>query len=259
VCGFLRLALTALLGALLGCSRQGQTGLDAGRASLSGVEGGREPLPEASGAASGSVEGRVLWLGPKVALPPLVTSPSVQSVCGPSVTDNAFRTDAQGGVAEVVVWVDAPPAPSASPVHEVVLDQKSCLYRPPVLAARAGSTLRLRNSDPLTHTVHARSGGQTAFNVAMPLQGMELTRRLPGEPGVVDVSCDVHPWMRAVVRTFNHPHFTTTDAEGRFRLPGLEPGEVTLHAWHPTLGEASQRVRVAAGATRSDFNFGGKP
>jgi plastocyanin len=175
--------------------------------------------------------------------------------------DNAFQVDAQGGVADVVVWVDAPavPLPLGGPVQEVVLDQRRCLYRPAVLAARAGDTLRLRNSDPLTHTVHALRQGQTLFDVAMPLEHSELTRPLPEEPGVLDIRCDVHPWMRATVRTFPHPHFTTTDAGGRYRLPGLVPGEATVHAWHPRLGEASRRVRLSAAATPTDFDFGGKP
>ena len=47
---------------------------------------------------------------------------------------------------------------------------------------------------------------------------MTLKKPLPPTPGTVQVKCDVHPWMRAVVRTFNHPYFTTTDAQGHFRL-----------------------------------------
>ena len=39
--------------------------------------------------------------------------------------------------------VSAPPA---------LLDQKKCSYEPPALAARAGTTLEVRNSDPVMHT-----------------------------------------------------------------------------------------------------------
>jgi plastocyanin len=257
---FLRLALPALLGASLGCVRQSPAGADAGQASPKGAGAQLEHPFSASDASVASVEGRVLWLGPRPASSALATNPSVQSVCGPSVTDNAFQLDAQGGVVDAVVWVDAPavPLPLDEPTQEVVLDQRRCLYLPAVLAARAGGTLRLRNSDPLTHTVHALWQAQTLFDVAMPLQHAELTRTLPAEPGVLDVRCDVHPWMHATVRTFSHPHFTSTDAGGRFRLPGLLPGEATVHAWHPRLGEASKRVRLSAGATRTDFDFGGK-
>jgi hypothetical protein len=154
--------------------------------------------------------------------------------------------------------VDAPPevGPSANPV---LLDQRGCLYWPAVFAARTGASLRIRNSDPLTHTVHARSDGVTVFDVAMPLEHMELSRQLPGQPGLLELRCDVHPWMQAVVRTFDHSHFTTTGLDGRFHLAGLAPGDYALHAWHPRLGEASRRLHLADAVVVSDFEFGGKP
>jgi hypothetical protein len=95
--------------------------------------------------------------------------------------------------------------------------------------------------------------------VAMPLQNAELSRPLPPAPTVLDLRCDVHPWMGAVVRTFDHPHFTTTGPGGRFRLPGLVAGAADVHAWHPRLGEASRHLQLGEGATRVDFDFGGRP
>lgn len=180
-------------------------------------------------------------------------------VCGPEVEDNAFRLEASGGVAEVVVWADAAAEPPSVSAPDAVLDQRGCLYVPAVLAARAGGALRLRNSDPLTHTVHAVNQGRSLFNVAMPLEHMELVQKLPAEAAVVEVRCDVHPWMRASVRTFEHSHFTTTTTDGHFQLAGLWPGDVELHAWHPKLGEASQKVQLYEGVAHTDFEFGGRP
>jgi hypothetical protein len=120
---------------------------------------------------------------------------------------------------------------------------------PAVAAARAGSSLEVRNDDPLVHNVRAMDGGKAVFNVAMPLEGMTLKRPLPEAPGLVEVRCDLHPWMRTVVRTFGHPYFTTTDAEGHFRLEVPE-GTHTLVLWHPRLPEATlQAVTVKAGET----------
>ncbi|MGO9765542.1 MAG: hypothetical protein ACLPM8_07820 [Myxococcaceae bacterium] len=258
---FRQLALSALLGTLLACARPTLTAVDGGPGAPEAAERRVPASATAPLAASGSLQGRVLWRGPRPAQEALPTTASAQSVCGTSVPDSAFRVDGAGGVAEVVVWVDAPsePLPSATQDKPVLLDQRGCLYRPAVFAARAGGMLRIRNSDALTHTVHASSGGLSLFNLAMPLEQMELTRQLPVRPGVVDFRCDVHPWMRATLRTFDHSHFTTTVPDGTFRLEGLPPGAVQAHAWHPRLGEASQQVQVQEGTAATDFVFGGKP
>jgi len=252
-------ALPAVVLALLGCTRPTRPAEDAGSRAPEAAEQrlDRHAAPE----PGATLDGRVLWRGAPARLPALATNASVRSVCGDSVTDNAFRVDGAGGVADVVVWVEAPSeaAPSTTAGPTVLLDQRGCLYWPPVLAARAGGTLHIRNSDPLTHTVHAFGQGQTVFNVAMPLERMEVGRPLPPGPGLVDIRCDVHPWMHAVVRTFEHSHFTTTGADGRFQLNGLPPGDAQLHVWHPTLGEGSRRVQVGQAGAPIDFTFGGTP
>ena len=52
--------------------------------------------------------------------------------------------------------------------------------------------------------------------------------------------------MKSVVRTFDHPYFATTGAEGRFRLEVPE-GTHTLVFWHERLPELARTVNVRAG------------
>lgn len=185
--------------------------------------------------------------GPVPSLAPLATHPIVARTCGTEVADRSLEVGPGGELAQAVVFVEggARLAPPAAPAGPPVLDQRGCLYTPAVLAARAGASLELVNSDPLVHLVRAQAapGAPPVFNVAMPLAGMRIQRPLPKEPGIHRVRCDVHPWMKAVVRTFDHGHYATTDAEGRFVLP-LPAGTHTLVFWHPRLPEVRRQVEV---------------
>ena len=194
----------------------------------------------------GRVTGRLRVDGALGERAPLPTTPIVARVCGATVEDRGIELGA-GGLAGALVFVERGEAlpPRASP--DAVLDQRGCLYVPRVLGARTGELLHVSNSDPLVHTVRGQSAEAPApvFNVAMPLAGMRIQRRLPEVPAIIPVRCDVHPWMRAHVRTFAHGYFTTTDGEGRFSLT-LPPGRHTLVFWHPRWPEARQQVEVAA-------------
>ncbi|MFL5343619.1 MAG: hypothetical protein ACJ8AT_02445 [Hyalangium sp.] len=207
------------------------------------------PAPAAP-AGRGIVEGTVRLVGTPP--PPILyeTTASAVGACGEKVADRSLSLGKQGALANVVVSLGdgaSLPSEGVTPAP-AVLDQKRCAYEPPALAARAGSTLEVRNSDPVMHNVRAVSGAQSVFNVAMPLEGMSLKKPLPAAPGTVQVKCDVHPWMHAVVRTFDHPFFTTTDEHGHFRLEVPE-GTHTLVLWHERLPEVSKPFTVKAGQT----------
>jgi hypothetical protein len=197
----------------------------------------------------GTVEGALGVDGEAPQRPALPTSGAAVHACGPSVPDNALQLGESGALAHAVVAVQGGALltePQRQPAP--LLDQRQCRFEPAVLAARAGQPLAVLNSDPLVHTVRAGSPAAPSFSLAMPLQGARQERALPAAPGVVPLRCDIHPWMRAVVRTFDHGHFTTTDAGGRFRLQ-LPAGTHTLVLWHPLLPEVTERVEVRAGQT----------
>ncbi len=209
------------------------------------------PTPPPPNVGRGVIEGKVLLSGSPPPPAFLATSAMVASVCGEQVPDRSLSVGAEGGLAQVVVAVEggASLPDAARPSPATLLNQQRCAYGPAVAAARAGTALEVRNSDPLVHNVRAMEGKQAVFNVAMPLEGMTLKKPLPAAPGVVSVRCDLHPWMRAAVRTFDHPYFTTSDEAGHFRLEVPE-GTHTLVLWHPRLPEASlQRVTVKVGQT----------
>lgn len=195
------------------------------------------------------MHGRVRVSGKVPALPPIPTVPSVAKVCGPERPDDRLQVSADGGLQNAIVFIADAPAEPTPPGTQVSLDQRACSYLPPVLAARSGSTLVVLNSDPLMHNVRAGGHATALFNVAMPVQGMKLTRVLPADPRVIDFHCDVHPWMHSVVRTFDNGHFATTDAGGRFSLPHLAPGKHTLTVFHQLWPEKSVTVDVPAGGS----------
>lgn len=193
--------------------------------------------PSAVVTARGAIEGTVRLVGKVPAPKPLLLPESVRRVCGESIADRSLVVGEDGALAYAVVSVEDTPT-SASPPPIPELDQRRCAYEPPVLAARAGSTLRVKSSDPLLHNVRAAQGSAPLFNVAMPIEHMTLNKPLPTTPGAVDIRCDLHPWMRATVVLFTHDSFAVTDASGAFRL---ERGE--------RLPVQTMEVEVPAGGT----------
>lgn len=208
----------------------------------------RAPAPTTAtpASATGAVEGLVRWKGPVPEARRVPLPASVHRQCGESIVQRDVQVGPAGELAWAVVWLDGPPR-AGGEAPAAVLDQRRCAFLPPVLAARAGSAVTLVNSDPLIHNVRQASGSDRPFNAAMPLEGMRMPMPLPATPTVLRLTCDVHPWMAAWARTFDHPHFAVTDAAGRFRLPAVPGGAGTLKLWHPALGERAFPVDIPAG------------
>jgi hypothetical protein len=194
-----------------------------------------------------AVEGTVRVRGKAPSLPPLATSGAVAKVCGLQVADATLKVDEKGGLANAIVYLEGArsDASPGGPPQPAIVDQKQCQYTPPVLALRAGAELEIRNSDPLLHNVHAKNSS-SLFNFAMPVQGITVRKQLPRTAAVIHLACDVHPWMQAVIRTFEHPYFALTDAGGHYRLAPVPSGKQKLVFWHQRFGDKAMEIDLRA-------------
>ena len=207
-----------------------------------------EPDAAAPPVSRGSVRGRVTLMGsvPENDALRMAADPMCKNASGGQrVLDDAVVVAPDGGLANVVVEVvgDFPAAPV--PADPVSVDQRGCVYRPRVVAIRAGQPLQVRNSDNGLHNVHGASTDRDSFNVSQPLSGMINTFH-PRDPGILRLKCDVHTWMVAFVGVVNHPYFAVTSTDGAFTLRDVPTGTYTLRAWHERFGTTESQLRVEA-------------
>jgi len=204
---------------------------------------------------AGKVTGKVTLTGLAPKLAPLPVTRDMKT-CGTTKPDESLEVSQGGGVKNAVLWIaDGPKAAKDASKSKVTLDQKQCEYAPHVLAMPAGGTLQIVNGDKLFHNVHARDGDRTVFNYAMPVPNHVIPKPLK-EAGVLRITCDVHPWMRAWVHVLATSAFAVTDDSGGYTISGVPPGKHTLKLWHERLGEKEQQVNVpAGGAATADLQL----
>ena len=119
--------------------------------------------------------------------------------------------------------------------------------------AHEGQKLRILNSDPTFHNVHAHSDSGTVFNIPQAQKAAEDFQTFSRTGSRSGIGCDFHSWMASYVGVFEHPFHTTTGETGKFELR-LPPGKYELVAWHERLGEQVSSLEVAANSSR-EVNF----
>ena len=154
----------------------------------------------------------------------------------------------------ILVWVSKGlPAGKKFPVPStpVTLDQNGCQYKPHVQGIMVGQAYKILNSDGVLHNVHALPKINPSFNRPMPPTMKETTTKFDKPENVFQIKCDVHPWMTAYMRVFEHPFFSATGADGKFTISGLDPGTYEITAYHEKLGTQTATVTVAANETKT--------
>jgi hypothetical protein len=126
---------------------------------------------------------------------------------------------------------------------------KACRFDPPIQVMRTGE-IDIHNSDPVLHNTHGFYGRRTAFNVALPDQGVKVTRELP-RPGMVRVECDAHGWMLAHVFVADSPYYALTGQDGRYAIANIPPGTYALVTSQSYAGDTEQQVTVKAGEAQT--------
>ena len=144
----------------------------------------------------------------------------------------------------------------APPDAPAVLDQEGCRFIPHVLGLQVGQPLRILNSDPTLHNVHALSKLNRAFNLGLTRTAPEAQRAFDRPEVMIPVRCNVHPWMEAYLGVLAHPYFAVSDSAGRFMISHLPAGSFTVEVWHEVLGTQSQTVTLGeTDSSKVEFTF----
>jgi len=113
-------------------------------------------------------------------------------------------------------------------------------FVPLVTVVQVGTEISFPNYDSVRHHVYSFSPVKT-FD--LPLYAGKAARsQLFDKAGTVVLGCNIHDKMIAYVQVVNTPHFGRSDAAGRVRLDGLNPGKYLLKAWYYGLPLADQVV-----------------
>ena len=202
-----------------------------------------------------AIQGRVSVNGAQPKLKPLPVFKN-RVFCGAAVRNETLLIGADGGVENAVVLLRPLGRKAAVETAAITLDNRQCAFTPHVQIATLGSDVLLKNSDPILHTVHARMGHETLFNVGLP-KWRRVTQRLD-RAGVIRINCDVlHTWMSAAIVVTDTPYFALTDKSGDFKVDHLPAGEYDIEVWHERLGAQRRRLAVSAhGNTHVEVIYG---
>ena len=203
--------------------------------------------------AQGVIKGHISFTG----TPPAVEKVEVKSdmpTCGNTKEVRKLLIGKDQGVGDAIVTLIGPSGILAP--KDGSLDQEHCEFKPHVQVVPLGSTLKITSSDSVLHNSHGfYEDGSTAFNLAVPIVGMEAPFKTK-QPGLIKLRCDAgHTWMSAYVMVTDKPFYALTDANGNFTLEGVPPGQYEVEVWQEWLGTHREPLEVKEGEQSATFTL----
>ena len=146
-----------------------------------------------------------------------------------------------------------------TPAEPVTIDQSGCWFRPRVQGIQVGQTLKVTNSDPVTHNIHPMAQVNREWNHSQGAGDPPISRRFLKPEIMIPIKCNIHSWMHAFIGVLDHPYFAVSAKDGTFEIRNVPPGDYVIEAWQEKLGTQEQKITVTpSGKVETTFSFKGE-
>ena len=144
---------------------------------------------------------------------------------------------------ETLVWLEpiGGKAVARRAPESVQMITRNKMLVPHLMAIPVGSTVTFPNDDPISHNLFSLSGGNS-FDLGLYRKGAGKSQKFDA-PGVVNVYCNVHPNMSAVIHVMSAPYYSFADGNGRYAFD-VPPGRYRIVAWNEQGGMAESTIDV---------------
>jgi plastocyanin len=178
------------------------------------------------------------------------TQPALFSLHG-QVNISAGIDQPQIDLSHVVVYLDSDPVLDAMPIpaEHASIAQKNKQFVPKFLAVPKNTPIEFPNWDHISHNVFSRSAAAPAFDLDRYPYGISKTRTFT-KVGTVQLFCNIHPQMRAMVFVTPNLFLSRADKNGQFRIDHIPTGHYVLVAWHDRCTAQKQPVTVGGGSEK---------
>jgi hypothetical protein len=197
-------------------------------------------------AAAGVIEGRVTWVGDVPSVPPFAYRRNLSAdypaeprlvFANPNAPTIDPKSRAVKGAVLFLRGVDARRArPWDHPPVRVEHRNRQLHVVQGAFDCRSGFVHRgqlveMVSREPIFHILQAR--GSAFFSLTFPDPDRPRLRAL-SQRGLVKLRSGAgYYWMRAYLFVDDHPYYTRTDVDGRYRLPQVPSGRYQLVCWLP--------------------------
>ncbi|MGC3968091.1 MAG: hypothetical protein QM775_12190 [Pirellulales bacterium] len=246
-CSMFAVFATGCLVSSSGCSRSSDADVATNETVVNEL---RKPTAATAGGAGGgdvgsgwgTLKGRFTFNGPAKGNDLLQGfDPNKDALCKIPVKDDTLVVDGSTkGMANVLLFVRKAPRVhpdfETAPAKEVTFDQKDCRFLSHVFASSTKDKFVILNSDAAAHNSNGDpKGGNAPYNALIP----PVTGRY--EYGTFkkeiltpyEITCSIHPWMKAYHIVRADPYFAVSSTDGSFTIPNLPAGvELEFQVWH---------------------------
>lgn len=179
---------------------------------------------------------------------PATTQPTARGSIAGRVTIATGWAAPKPDASRAVVYLASDAALDAAPSNlpPQVIAQRDKTFVPNFLVVPRDTEVEFPNWDRFDHNVFSRSTAAPAFDLDRYPYGQSKTRRFE-KLGVVQVFCNIHPQMKAVVMVTPNRFFARCDSDGRYELRDVPAGRYELVVWHERCDEQRQAVEISQG------------